>query len=350
MRTKRSAPPDGFEVVEGVLRDLETKMREGQSTPLLFSRSPFCHDALAVSMPPAAEVAPHEGKRKSESIWPILRIHHQRSRYIYEAYYKKHEISREVYDYCVREGHADANLIAKWRKPGFGSLCCLGCAQTKDHNFGTTCVCRVPKVALDAGRSIECKTCGCRGCAGGDDRFEIVDVAATVEARGGLPPQLGYGGPSGTAPPAPVPAAAAAAAPAPAAAAAPVAVGPPGFFPPSMQLPPETLQALAAQQAAVMAQFAGGAAPPAGMPPPAMFMMMMAAAQAAGGGGVMPQFPPGFAMPPFPSGGLPPGFPAASLPPPLAADAGAALPAQEPAEEAAAPAASAEPAAALPVA
>ncbi len=36
-----------------------------------------------------AENEPHEGKRKPESVWPILRIHHQLSRYIYDLYKKK---------------------------------------------------------------------------------------------------------------------------------------------------------------------------------------------------------------------------------------------------------------------
>jgi len=64
----------------------------------------------------AAENEPHEGKRKAEAVWPIFRIHHQRSRYIYELYFRRKTISRELYDYCLREGIADANLIAKWKK------------------------------------------------------------------------------------------------------------------------------------------------------------------------------------------------------------------------------------------
>ena len=49
------------------------------------------------------------------------------SRYIYDLYYKKKEISRELYDYCVREKWCDAALIAKWKKQGFEKLCCLQC-------------------------------------------------------------------------------------------------------------------------------------------------------------------------------------------------------------------------------
>jgi len=36
-----------------------------------------------------AELAPHEGKRKVETLWPIFKIHHQKSRYIYDLYYKR---------------------------------------------------------------------------------------------------------------------------------------------------------------------------------------------------------------------------------------------------------------------
>ena len=41
-----------------------------------------------------AENEPHEGKRKPESVWPILKIHHQMSRYIYELYKVKKQISK----------------------------------------------------------------------------------------------------------------------------------------------------------------------------------------------------------------------------------------------------------------
>jgi len=64
----------------------------------------------------SAENEPHEGKRRNESIWPIIRIHHQRSRYVYDMYYKKKAISKELYEYCLAEKIADANLIAKWKK------------------------------------------------------------------------------------------------------------------------------------------------------------------------------------------------------------------------------------------
>lgn len=60
----------------------------------------------------------HEGKRIVESTWPVFRIHHQRSRYIYDLYYKRKIISRDLYDYLLKNKYADANLIAKWKKVG----------------------------------------------------------------------------------------------------------------------------------------------------------------------------------------------------------------------------------------
>lgn len=64
----------------------------------------------------AAENDPQDGKRKCEALWPIFKISHQRSRYIFDLFYKRSEISRELYEFCLEQGYADANLIAKWKK------------------------------------------------------------------------------------------------------------------------------------------------------------------------------------------------------------------------------------------
>jgi len=48
--------------------------------------------------------------------WKIFKLHHQRSRVVFEAFYKKKEISRELYEWCLREKWADEVLIAKWKK------------------------------------------------------------------------------------------------------------------------------------------------------------------------------------------------------------------------------------------
>jgi len=143
VRTTKSKAPKGWELIQPTIDDLNKKMKD-------------------------AEVDPHEGKRKAESVWPIFRIHHQRSRYIYDLFYRRKEISRELYEWCLNEGIADKNLIAKWKKSGYEKLCCLRCIQTKDHNFATTCICRVPKTKLEDGKIVECVHCGCKGCASGD--------------------------------------------------------------------------------------------------------------------------------------------------------------------------------------
>eukprot|EP00158_Paraphelidium_tribonemae_P010133 Partr_v1_DN34976_c0_g1_i1_m39782 putative BUD31 homolog len=113
-------PPAGWDLIEPTLNEIDAKLRD-------------------------AEAAPHEGKRKSEAVWPIFRFHHQRTRYVYEMYHRKKAISKELFDFCVAQGVADGALIARWRKPGYEKLCCLRCVQTKDTAFGTACICRVPR-------------------------------------------------------------------------------------------------------------------------------------------------------------------------------------------------------------
>jgi len=139
----RKRVPAGWDAIEPTLTELQQKMRD-------------------------IENEPYEGKRKPEVLWPIHKLHHQMSRYLYELYYKKKEISRELYDYCLRERWGDASLIAKWKKQGFERLCCLQCIQKKDSQFGTGCICRVPKDDLDEEKVVECVKCGCKGCASGD--------------------------------------------------------------------------------------------------------------------------------------------------------------------------------------
>lgn len=39
---------------------------------------------------------------------PIMRLSHARSRYIYDLYYKRELISRELYDWLLKQGYADA--------------------------------------------------------------------------------------------------------------------------------------------------------------------------------------------------------------------------------------------------
>ena len=48
------------------------------------------------------------------------------SRYIYDLYYEKEAISKQLYDWLLKNGYADANLIAKWKKQGYEKV--RGCS------------------------------------------------------------------------------------------------------------------------------------------------------------------------------------------------------------------------------
>lgn len=41
------------------------------------------------------------------------------SKYIYDMYYEKEAISKQLYDYLLKEKYADPMLIAKWKKQGY---------------------------------------------------------------------------------------------------------------------------------------------------------------------------------------------------------------------------------------
>ncbi|KAJ4419978.1 Component of the SF3b subcomplex of the U2 snRNP [Neurospora sp. IMI 360204] len=141
--SKRKPPPEGFADIEEDLLIFANKMKDAQNTP-------------TDNMP------------KHQAKWPIFQISHQRSRYIYELYYEKEAISKQLYEWLLKNGYADAMLIAKWKKNGYEKLCCLRCIQTKETNFNSTCICRVPKAELKEGQDVQCVSCGCRGCATGD--------------------------------------------------------------------------------------------------------------------------------------------------------------------------------------
>ncbi|KAK1426024.1 hypothetical protein QVD17_14691 [Tagetes erecta] len=91
VKTNRVKYPEGWELVEPTLNELQAKMRE-------------------------AENDPHDGKRKCEALWPIFKIAHQKSRYIFDLYHRRKEISAELYEFCLDQGYADRNIIAKWKK------------------------------------------------------------------------------------------------------------------------------------------------------------------------------------------------------------------------------------------
>lgn len=48
-----------------------------------------------------------------------VEILNEGSRYIYDLYYEKQAISKQLYDWLLKNNYADANLIAKWKKQGY---------------------------------------------------------------------------------------------------------------------------------------------------------------------------------------------------------------------------------------
>ena len=104
IRTSRTKqPPEGFEDIESVsfcytrLSSLATDTKP--QVQILDDYAKKMRDA---------ENESHEGKRRTEALWPIMRISHARSRYVYDLYYKREAISRELYDWLLKEGYADA--------------------------------------------------------------------------------------------------------------------------------------------------------------------------------------------------------------------------------------------------
>lgn len=129
IKTSRTKPPpEGFDELEEVVSGcFEENMFDGgsvggqeliavsamalfsslMSTLLSFSPTALQLDEYQRQMRDA-ETESHEGKRKDESVWPIMRITHTRSRWIYELYYKREAISQELYDWLCDEKYADA--------------------------------------------------------------------------------------------------------------------------------------------------------------------------------------------------------------------------------------------------
>ncbi|RCI09986.1 hypothetical protein L249_8490 [Ophiocordyceps polyrhachis-furcata BCC 54312] len=92
--SKRKPPPEGFGDIEDDLLIFANKMKDAHNKP-----------------PPPGP--------KHQAQWEVFQISHQRSRYIYDLYYEKEAISKELYDWLLKNGYADAMLIAKWKKQGY---------------------------------------------------------------------------------------------------------------------------------------------------------------------------------------------------------------------------------------
>ena len=151
IRTSRTkAPPDGFDEIETTLLQFSQRLKDGTSR---------LYPSWTVLTSSIVKTTQNDIKKKHEALWPVFQINHQRSRYIYDLYYKREAISTELYQWLLKQNYADANLIARWKKQGYEKLCCLKCIQAKETNFGTVCICRVPKAKLAKDTTVECVHC-----------------------------------------------------------------------------------------------------------------------------------------------------------------------------------------------
>lgn len=55
----------------------------------------------------------------------MLTENFQGSRYIYDLYYEKEAISKQLYEWLLKNNYAEANLIAKWKKQGYEKVCSI---------------------------------------------------------------------------------------------------------------------------------------------------------------------------------------------------------------------------------
>jgi len=84
------------------------------------------------------------------------------------------KVSRQLYEWCCRQKLVDKALAAKWKKPGFDRLCSVHCINTRNTNYGTTSICRVPRKCLAPDAVVQDQLTGCRGCASGPGGYNNI--------------------------------------------------------------------------------------------------------------------------------------------------------------------------------
>ncbi|CCE63022.1 hypothetical protein TPHA_0D03890 [Tetrapisispora phaffii CBS 4417] len=154
LKTAKNAPK-GFEDIKETLQEFQEELDDIQSS----------------------EKSSKLAARANVSLWEIMRIHNERSRYVYNLFYKRKAISRELYEWLLKNKYGDKYLISKWKKKGYEKLCCLRCIQSAETVHGTTCICRVPRAQLERNAEkdgdskvsfTQCVHCGCHGCSSTD--------------------------------------------------------------------------------------------------------------------------------------------------------------------------------------
>ncbi len=91
-RLKNKKPPAGWELIEEVIEDFESQLKEAVNEE-------------------------HEGRRKNELTWKINRIHWEKNRFIYDLMYVRKVMSRELVRFA---GEYDRGLVVLWLMPEVG--------------------------------------------------------------------------------------------------------------------------------------------------------------------------------------------------------------------------------------
>lgn len=75
VRRSKKRPPEGWELIEPTLDELDQKMREGNK--LLYALFSKRYRIIPINAPCfaplLAETETHEGKRRVEALWPIFK-------------------------------------------------------------------------------------------------------------------------------------------------------------------------------------------------------------------------------------------------------------------------------------
>lgn len=131
--SKRKPPPEGFSDIEDDLLIFANKMKDAQNKP-----------------PPPGP--------KHMAQWEIFQIAHQRSRYVYDLYYEKEAISKQLYEWLLKNGYADAMLIAKWKKQGYEKVSCYpqrAAPIMLNHTMLTHLIALLPTLCSNQGNELQ---------------------------------------------------------------------------------------------------------------------------------------------------------------------------------------------------
>jgi bud site selection protein 31 len=150
LRAKLRKAPGGADAVADKLEEFEARMREATAAP----RGDAMNAALT---------------------WPVHKLHYQKNRFLHDACYVYGTVSEALLKYLIKEKIADGALLAKWRKPGYDTVCSMAVLTRSNTNFGTVGICRTPlrdrtgQIMPNVQTGCVCCVSGCGGPVWWDD-------------------------------------------------------------------------------------------------------------------------------------------------------------------------------------